>query len=135
MKNTEKIASVVTPLVGLVLTSKEITALVLERFPDTNPASILPSDHAGANPRSGAVYADQLFAREGNGKFRVLAVADRVSKPRTGRSSQSLTDALASVKAKIAVAQASTGERETPSQDASTVTDAELEQLTAPESN
>ena len=103
MKTSEKIASAVTPFIGKVLTSKMIVALTLENYPDTNPGSIMPSDCAGPNPRSGAIYSDQLFSRVGS-DYLVLAIDKRVSKPSTrGERGVSLADALASAKALLAV--------------------------------
>lgn len=99
MTNTQKIEAATRPFVGKVLSSKQIVAVTLAAFPDVNAGSILPSDHAGAN-RNGNVYADQLFERAGAG-FKVLDAAEIVRKPKTGRSRESLADALASAKALI----------------------------------
>lgn len=91
MTNTAKIADVTKSFVGKTLTAKMVVALVLAKYPDTNAGSILASDYAGPNPKSGVIYADQLFDRV-TGGYVVRATA--ILKPKTGRSKQSLTDAL-----------------------------------------
>jgi hypothetical protein len=99
MTNTDKIRVATRPFVGISLSAKEIQAVVLKSFPDTQVGSILPSDHAGANSK-GNVYADQLFQRDG-GKYIVLADDAIVSKPKTARSRMTLDAALASAQAKL----------------------------------
>lgn len=99
MTNTEKIRVATAAFVGIPLTAKQIQAVVLEAFPETNVGSILPSDHAGANSK-GNVYADQLFARDG-GNYTRLPDAEIVIKPRSERSRVTLEQALASAKAKL----------------------------------
>jgi hypothetical protein len=77
MTTHDKIATVVKPYAGKVLTAKEVQALVLEKYPETNPTSIIPSDHSGPNPRSGRSYCRcsqtplQIFTHE-SGNYRVL---------------------------------------------------------------
>lgn len=100
MTNTEKIAEACKPFVGKTLTSKMLVALVLDKYPDTNAGSILASDHAGPNPKSGVIYADQLFDRSSTG---YVVRATSVPKPRTGRSKQSMADALAAANALLGV--------------------------------
>lgn len=102
MRNTEKIAAAVAKFIGKELTSKMIVGLTLEMFPGTNQGSILPSDHAGPNPRSGVIYADQLFQRTANG-YLVLPVDKRTRKPATGRSTETLQDAVKAARALLAV--------------------------------
>jgi hypothetical protein len=73
MTNCEKIRNAVKPYAGQTLTSGKIISLVLSMYPGTNPTSIIPSDHAGPNPRSGRSYCScdgtnrQLFSRSGDG--------------------------------------------------------------------
>jgi ABC-type lipopolysaccharide export system ATPase subunit len=107
MTNTQKIQAATRPFIGKTLTSKQIVALTLAAFPDTKLGSILPSDHAGAG-KTGNVYADQLFART-NAGYVVLADADIVRKPKTGRTRESLADALASAQALLKTTDATTG--------------------------
>lgn len=99
MTNTEKIRVATAPFVGIPLSAKEIQAVTLKAFPDTQLGSILPSDHAGANSK-GNVYADQLFTRDG-GKYVRLPDAEIVTRPKTGRSRQTMEQALASAQAKL----------------------------------
>jgi hypothetical protein len=99
MTNTDKIRVATRPFIGKSLTAKEIQAVVLAEFPDTQLGSILPSDHAGANSK-GNVYADQLFSRE-SGQYLVLADSDIVVKPKTARSRMTLSAALASAQGKL----------------------------------
>jgi hypothetical protein len=77
MKIHDKIATVVRPSVGLTLSTPQVQALVLQKYPDTNPTSIIPSDHSGPNPRSGRSYCHcsgnsaQIFMRDSGG-YKVL---------------------------------------------------------------
>jgi hypothetical protein len=73
MTNCEKIRNAVKPYVGQSLASGKIVSLVLSLYPGTNPTSIIPSDHSGANPVSGRSYCScsgtgkQIFSRSGSG--------------------------------------------------------------------
>lgn len=101
MTNTQMLEISTRPFVGKTLTGKQIVAVTLEKFPTANPASLLPSDHAGAN-RSGVVYADQLFSREATG-YGVLATEAIIRKARkSGQRGESLASALAAAKRLIA---------------------------------
>jgi hypothetical protein len=77
MKIHDKIAAVVKPSVGMTLSTSQVQALVLEKYPDTNPTSVIPSDHSGPNPRSGRSYCHcsgnsaQIFMRDSGG-YKVL---------------------------------------------------------------
>jgi hypothetical protein len=77
MTNHDKIAVVVKPSVGMTLSTRQVQALVLGKYPDTNPTSIIPSDHSGPNPRSGRSYCHcsgnsaQIFMRDSGG-YKVL---------------------------------------------------------------
>ena len=44
----DKISAVVKPFVGKTLNTKQVQALVQEKYSGTNPTSIIPSDHSGA---------------------------------------------------------------------------------------
>lgn len=99
MTVSEKLQAVLAPFAGKTLSTKQIQALVLEQFPETNIGSILPSDYAGAN-RNGVQYGDKLLSRAGSG-YTVLAPEQCERKPRSGRSRESLDSALASAKALI----------------------------------
>lgn len=99
MTNTEKIVSVTRPFVGKSLTSKQVIALVLNTYPETNPASIMVSDHAGANSK-GITYASQVFDRFYTGYLVRSAVVAKATKAR-GRVS--MADALAQANALLAV--------------------------------
>lgn len=84
MTNHDKITVVVKPSVGMTLSTKQVQALVLERYPDTNPTSIIPSDHSGPNPRSGRSYCHcsgnsaQIFIRDSGG-YKVLGAGTMLS--------------------------------------------------------
>ena len=84
MTNHDKITVVVKPSVGMTLSTRQVQALVLERYPDTNPTSIIPSDHSGANPRSGRSYCHcsgnsaQIFIRDSGG-YKVLGAGTMLS--------------------------------------------------------
>jgi hypothetical protein len=73
----DKIAAVVRPFVGTTFSTREVQVLVQEKYPGTNPTSIIPSDHSGPNPRSGRSYCNcsgtssQIFVREA-GRYKVL---------------------------------------------------------------
>ena len=73
MKIHDKIATAVGPSVGMTLSTGQVQTLVLQKFPDTNPTSIIPSDHSGPNPRSGRSYChcsgqcSQIFMRDSGG--------------------------------------------------------------------
>jgi hypothetical protein len=101
MTNTEMMKQATRPFVGKTLTSKQIIAVTMEKFPTAKQGSLLPSDHAGENSK-GNVYADQLFTRTATG-YLVRPDAEIVSKPKTSRTRETLTDALASAKALLAV--------------------------------
>ena len=101
MTNTQMIESALRPFVGKTLTSKQVIAVVCDTFPQAKQSSILPSDHAGVNSK-GNVYADQLLERTASG-YRVLDASEIVRKPKTSRSRESLSDALASAKALLSV--------------------------------
>ncbi len=78
----DKIAAVIKPFVGMTLSTKRVRALVLEKYPDTNPTSIIPSDHSGPNPSSGRSYCfcsgkDSQIFRHDNGGYKVLDSAVR----------------------------------------------------------
>ena len=66
----DKIAVAVKRFIGITLSTQQVQALVLAQYPDTNPTSIIPSDHSGPNPRSGRSYCNcsgkssQIFARD-----------------------------------------------------------------------
>lgn len=105
MTNTQMLESATRPYIGKVLTGKMIVAVTLAAFPAANPASLLPSDHAGAN-RSGVVYADQLFSREATG-YGVLATEKIIRKPRkSGTRGESLESALIAAQKLIAASEA-----------------------------
>ncbi len=101
MTNTEMMRKATREFVGKTLTSKQIIAVTVAMFPNAKQGSILPSDHAGANSK-GNVYADQLFTRSATG-YVVRPDAEIVSKPKTTRTRETLTDALASAKALLQV--------------------------------
>lgn len=103
MTNSKKIEAALAPYAGHTLSTKQIKAVVLEAFPEVAIGSILPSDIAGVNSK-GKQYGDQLLAREGSG-YRVLAADEIVRKPKSsGRSKETLDEALASAKAMLATA-------------------------------
>jgi hypothetical protein len=52
MKIHDQIAAVVTSSVGMTLSTGQVQALVLQKYPDTNPTSIIPSDHSGSTQRA-----------------------------------------------------------------------------------
>jgi len=108
MTNTDKIRNATRPFVGISLSAKEIQAVVLAQYPDTQVGSILPSDHAGANSH-GNVYADQLFQRDG-GKYLVLSDDAIVAKPKSPRSRMTLDAALASALDKLPKVSAETNQ-------------------------
>lgn len=111
MTNVQKTAVAVAPFVGKVLTSKQVIALTLAKYPEVNPGSILPSDYAGPNQKSGAVYADQIFQRTPTG-FLVLPADKHVRKPSTrGARGESLESALKSAMALLTPA---SGKQTTP---------------------
>jgi hypothetical protein len=89
----DKIAAAVKPFVGKTLNTKQVQALLLEKYPGTNPTSVIPSDHSGPNPRSGRSYCpcsgqpSQVFAHD-NGCYRVL---DATGTARAGGASISST--------------------------------------------
>lgn len=95
MTNTEKIVVVTRPFVGKALTAKQVIALVLATYPETNPASIMVSDHAGANSK-GVTYCSQVFDRVATGYLVRDAVIPKASKT---RSKVSMADALAQANA------------------------------------
>jgi hypothetical protein len=77
MKIHDKMADVVRPSIGMTLSTPQVQALVLKKYPDTNPTSIVPNDHSGPNPRSGRSYCHcsgnsaQIFMRDSGG-YKVL---------------------------------------------------------------
>lgn len=99
MTNTDKIVAATRKHVGHTLSAKMVQALVLAQFPDTNPASIMVSDHAGANSK-GITYCDQVFDRSATG---YVVRAEVVRKPKTARSKQSTAGALIAANALLQV--------------------------------
>lgn len=95
MTNTEKIIVVTRPFVGKSLTAKQVQALVLNAYPETNPASIMVSDHAGANSK-GVTYCSQVFDRSASG---YVVRAEVIAKPSKTRGRVSMADALAQANA------------------------------------
>jgi hypothetical protein len=99
MTNVEKCYEAVKGAEGKVITSKMAVAATVAKYPDVNPGSILPSDYAGPNQKSGTVYADQIFERVPGG-FLVLPKSKHVKKPSTrGTRGESLADAFKSFQA------------------------------------
>jgi len=82
----DKIATVLKPFVGITLSTRQVQVLVREKYPDTNPTSIIPSDHSGPNPRSGRSYCHcsgkpfQIFAHD-KGGYKVLDGAGGAQAP------------------------------------------------------
>jgi hypothetical protein len=78
MRIHDKIATVVRPSAGTTLSTGQVQALVSQKYPDTNPTSIIPSDHSGPNPRSGrsdchcSGKSSQIFMRDSGG-YKVLS--------------------------------------------------------------
>lgn len=102
MKIVDSVALALTAYVGKALTSKQIVAVTINKFPEleARKSSILPSDYAGANPKSGVVYADQILQRQANGTFLVLPADKRINKPSTrGARGESMESALKSAEA------------------------------------
>lgn len=124
MTNKAKARSAFAQFVGHTLTSKQVKAVMIAA--GIPAGSALPSDYAGPNPKSGTIYADQLFNRVAGG-YQVRPESDWIAKPSTGGSSESLEDALASARALIAKHEPVAAEPV-----AAELTEAELEQATAP---
>lgn len=95
MTNTQKIVNATRNHVGHVLSAKMVQALVLAMYPETNAASIMVSDHAGANSK-GITYASQVFDRVPTG---YLVRADVIVKATKARGQVSMADALAQANA------------------------------------
>jgi hypothetical protein len=95
MTNAEKLANIFTPLAGKSFTAKEIQAAFQAQYGESLSTS--PSDFAGANPRSGVVYSDQVFDRSGSN---YIARQEVIRKPRATRNTQTMADALASFQEK-----------------------------------
>jgi hypothetical protein len=95
----DKIAAAVKPYVGKTLSTKQVQALVLEKYPGTNPTSVIPSDHSGPNPRSGRSYCNcsakpyQLFAHD-HGGYKVIDGSGTVL-GQSSRSRESTADRIA----------------------------------------
>jgi hypothetical protein len=95
----DKIAAVVKPFVGKTLSTRHVQALLQEKYPGTNPTSVIPSDHSGPNLRSGRSYCNcsgnpsQIFAHD-QGGYKVL---DGTATPlgRAPRSTASMADGKA----------------------------------------
>jgi|ERR1051325_3263317 hypothetical protein len=97
MTNAEKLVAVFKQYAGKTFTAKEIQAAFQASYGE--PLKTSPSDFAGANPKSGIVYADQIFDRDGS-NYKVRETV--VPKPKTVRSGQSMEQALASFMDKVA---------------------------------
>ncbi len=99
MKIHDKIATVVKPSVGMTLSTGQVQALVLQKYPDTNATSIIPSDHSGPNPRSGRSYChcsgnpSQIFMRDSGG-YKVLGAGTSLGSTARSTVPTLETDAL-----------------------------------------
>jgi len=71
--NHERFAETFRGMSGRVLETNEIRKILLERFPDMNPGSILPNDHAGGNRAAcGCAGTERrVFDRIEHGRYRV----------------------------------------------------------------
>lgn len=80
MSNHEKAKLAFASLVGAILTSAQAKQVMIDA--GINPGSALPSDYAGPNPKSGAIYNVQLFDRVGSG-YKVREQSAWIDKPST----------------------------------------------------
>jgi Leucine-rich repeat (LRR) protein len=70
MRINDQITTVIASSAGMTLTTRQVQTLVLQKYPVTNPISIIPSDHSGPDPRSARSYChcsenpSQIFMRE-----------------------------------------------------------------------
>lgn len=106
MSNHEKAKFAFASLVGAVLTSAQAKQVMIDA--GINPGSALPSDYAGPNPKSGAIYNVQLFDRVGSG-YKVREVANWIDKPSTRTSAKDVATLRAEIdRLRVQVAESNT---------------------------
>jgi len=68
----DKIENVFSKEIGKLFTRREIVALVIEQYPDTNSTSIIPSDYCYNMINKGIIFQNHLFEQLDTGNYKVL---------------------------------------------------------------